>query len=163
MTTGRTDTPAGEILAMDLGRDLDGVLAVDHASFTNPWTRDMFVWEARNSDVARVYVFRHAEAVVVGYCSVWHVFDELHINNLAVLPEWRRRGVAGLLLRHALAGAAAEGAKRATLEVRASNLPARRLYERFGFRQGGLRRNYYTNPSEDAVILWYDLPAAAPA
>jgi ribosomal-protein-alanine N-acetyltransferase len=147
---------------MDLDRDLDGILAVDAASFTNPWTRDMFVWEARNSDVARLYVYRTDADGLIGYCAAWHVFDELHINNLAVLPAWRRRGVATELLRHAHELAVLGGARRATLEVRASNLAARQLYERLGFRPAGLRRGYYTNPAEDAVILWRDLVPASP-
>lgn len=153
----------GTIDRMDLTRDLDGILAVDAASFTNPWTRDMFTWEARNSDVARLYVYRSGDGEVLGYCAVWLVFEELHINNLAVLPDWRRKGVARELLQHTVGQAVGEGARRATLEVRASNLPARQLYERFGFRPAGLRRSYYTNPSEDAVILWCDLPPASAA
>lgn len=147
----------GEITAMDLERDLDGLLAVDAASFTNPWTRDMFIWEARNSDVARVYVYRVDAVGVIGYCAVWHIFDELHVNNLAVLPTWRRRGIAGELLRSALATALASGARRATLEVRESNLAARQLYEHHGFRPAGRRPAYYTNPVEDAIILWSEL------
>ena len=145
---------------MDLERDLDGILAVDRASFTNPWTPDMIAWEARNSDVARVYVCRQATGVV-GYCAAWHVFDELHINNLAVLPDRRRQGVARALLQHALSAAVQGGARRATLEVRASNHAARALYENFGFRLSGVRKAYYTTPTEDAVILWCDLPVPA--
>jgi ribosomal-protein-alanine N-acetyltransferase len=163
-----TDVPVpsrgshGTIEPMNLDRDLDGILAVDLASFSNPWTRDMFVWEARNSDVARVYVYRTLEHGVIAYCAVWHIFDELHVNNLAVLPEWRRHGVASELLGVALERAVATGARRSTLEVRASNLPARQLYERFGFRPAGLRKSYYTNPIEDAVILWCDLVPSPP-
>jgi ribosomal-protein-alanine N-acetyltransferase len=149
----------GRIEPMVLERDLDGILAVDAASFANPWTRDMFVWEAKNSDVAHLYVYRHTDGVVVGYCAVWRIFDELHINNLAVLPTWRRRGIARELLQHVLDRAAASGARRSTLEVRASNRAARELYERFGFRPSGLRKGYYTNPAEDAVILWCELTA----
>jgi ribosomal-protein-alanine N-acetyltransferase len=151
-----SDTSPGAIEPMDLDRDLDGILAVDAASFANPWTRDMFVWEARNSDVARLYVYR-VEGRVIAYCAVWHIFEDLHINNLAVLPDWRRRGIAGQLLSHALTRARAAGARRATLEVRASNLAARRLYETFGFRPAGVRKHYYTNPNEDAVILWCEM------
>jgi ribosomal-protein-alanine N-acetyltransferase len=153
----------GTIEAMVLDRDLDGILAVDAASFSNPWTREMFVWEARHSDVARLFVYRSAEDVVVGYCAVWHIFDELHINNLAVLPAWRRRRIATELLRHKLESATAAGARRATLEVRASNTAARQLYERFGFRPAGVRKGYYTSPCEDAVILWSDLSIPVPA
>jgi ribosomal-protein-alanine N-acetyltransferase len=150
----------GVLAPMVLERDLDGILAVDAASFSNPWTREMFTWEARNSDVARLHVYRGTDGAVIGYCATWLIFDELHINNLAVLPAWRRRGVAGELLQFALARAVAEGARRATLEVRASNLPARRLYERFGFRPAGVRKGYYTNPAEDALILWCELVPA---
>jgi ribosomal-protein-alanine N-acetyltransferase len=143
---------------MDLERDLDGILAVDAASFANPWTRDMFVWEARNSDVARLLVYRSAAGEVIAYCAAWHVFDELHVNNVAVRPEWRRRGIGRELLLVVFDRAHAEGARKATLEVRASNGPARQLYETLGFRPAGVRRGYYTNPTEDAVILWCDLP-----
>lgn len=151
---------AWEIGPMVIERDLDGILAVDQASFTNPWTREMFEWEAAHSDVARVYVVRAGAAGVIAYCAVWIVFDELHINNLAVLPAWRRRGVGRALLEAVLAEARRLGAARATLEVRASNQAARALYERAGFRPAGLRRGYYTNPAEDALILWCDLESA---
>jgi ribosomal-protein-alanine N-acetyltransferase len=149
-----------EIGPMAIERDLDGILAVDRASFTNPWTREMFEWEAAHSDVARVYVVRAGEAGIIAYCAVWIVIDELHINNLAVLPGWRRRGVARALLATVLAEARRLGAVRATLEVRASNQAARSLYERAGFRPAGLRRGYYTNPVEDALVLWCDLAPA---
>ena len=147
--------PAGVTVSpFDVDRDLDGVMAVDAASFVNHWTREMFLWEARNSDVARVFVARDEGGVVVAYCAVWVIFDELHINNLAVLPAWRRRGVARALLVEVLAAARREGATRATLEVRASNTPALELYGGFGFEQRGCRPRYYTNPEEDALVLW---------
>ena len=87
---------------------------------------------------------------------MWRVLDELHINNLAVLPERRRSGVAMALLERVLGDGAARGALRATLEVRRSNTPALRLYERFGFAVTAVRRGYYTNPDEDALVLWRD-------
>lgn len=148
------------IALFDLDRDLDGVMAVDAASFVNHWTREMFLWEARNSDVARVFVARD-EREVVAYCAVWVIFDELHINNLAVLPEWRRRGVARRLLTAVLAAGREEGAVRATLEVRESNLPAIALYTAFGFEPRGRRPRYYTQPEEDALILWLEGPAGS--
>jgi ribosomal-protein-alanine N-acetyltransferase len=140
---------------MDLERDLEGVLAVDAASFVNHWTREMFEWEARHSDVARVFVCRAGpDGRVIAYCAVWLIFDELHVNNLAVLPDWRRRGVASQLLDFVLRAGERAGAVRCTLEVRASNLPAIALYARFGFRERGRRVRYYANPPEDALILW---------
>lgn len=149
------------ITRLDVARDLDEVLAVDAASFVNHWTREMFLWEAEHSDVARVFVSRAPDGRLVAYCATWVIFDELHINNIAVLPEWRRRGAAGALLAHVLAAGRAEGATRATLEVRASNAAALALYTRFGFDVRGRRPRYYTNPEEDALILWRETAPAA--
>src|SRR5216683_3224520 len=82
------------------------------------------------------------------------VLDELHINNLAVLPAYRRAGIGSALLTHVLDEGARMGARRATLEVRRSNEAARQLYERFGFSVVGVRQGYYSNPVEDALVLW---------
>lgn len=120
----------------------------------------MYEWEARHSDVARLYVYCDANDTVIAYCAAWHVFDELHINNLAVRPEWRRQGVARELLTSVVERSLASGAQRSTLEVRSSNEAARRLYESFGFRLSGVRKGYYTNPTEDALILWCELGAS---
>jgi ribosomal-protein-alanine N-acetyltransferase len=139
---------------MNVDADLDGVLAIEAECFVNPWTRDMYLRELQHPSVARVFVLRMPGEPVAGFCSMWLVFDELHINNVAVRPAHRRRGAGTALLRHVLAEAARLGALRATLEVRASNQAARRLYERLGFREAGVRRNYYANPPEDALILW---------
>jgi len=143
----------------DFARDLDGILAVDEATFERPPTREAYLWEAANSDVSRFWVAREG-ARVVGYCAGWVIFDELHVNNLAVEPGSRRRGVASALLAYVLEDAAGEGALRATLEVRRSNEPARRLYERFGFSFAGVRPAYYREPIEDALVLWRHRPEA---
>jgi ribosomal-protein-alanine N-acetyltransferase len=133
--------------------DLDAVAALEAASFTNPWTREMLAHELRTSAVARVYVLRAAGRRVAAFCSCWILFDELHINTLAVDPELRRLGLATALMKHLLAVAAAEGANRALLEVRRSNAPAIKLYESLGFQVTDVRRHYYTQPVEDALIL----------
>ena len=143
------------------GRDLDEVLAIEKRCFTNPWSREMFMGELERGDVVRAFVARTAEHAVAGYCSAWLITDELHINNLAVRPECRRDGVGRALVEHALGEAAREGARRATLEVRRSNAPALRLYERLGFKAAGVRRLYYTNPHEDALVLWLELAPRA--
>jgi len=132
---------------------VDAVLAIEEASFTNPWTRDMYLGELAHRDVSFCYLARNPERLVVGFCSLWRVVDELHINNLAVAPPFRRAGVATSLLTHMIGEGARLGAVRATLEVRRSNEPARRLYERFGFSVSGIRRAYYTKPVEDALVL----------
>jgi ribosomal-protein-alanine N-acetyltransferase len=134
--------------------DLDDVLAIEEASFTNPWTREMYLAELENEGVSYVYLARNAGREAAGFCSFWRVVDELHINNLAVLPQHRRVGVATALLQHIFQEGARLGAGRATLEVRRSNDPARILYERFGFFVAGTRRGYYTKPVEDAIVLW---------
>jgi [ribosomal protein S18]-alanine N-acetyltransferase len=152
------DLASLDFVRAELTRDLDGILAVDAATFDRPWTRAMYEWEWTHSDVARFHVARHA-GTVVAYCAGWVIFDELHINNLAVDPAWRRRGVASELLRFVLEEAAGEGATRATLEVRRSNEAARQLYERFGFSFAGVRTAYYREPVEDALVLWRNGPA----
>jgi ribosomal-protein-alanine N-acetyltransferase len=135
---------------------IDAVLAIEEASFTNPWTRAMYLTELGNRSVSFCFLARDRSGQAIGFCSFWRVLDELHINNLAVLPEHRRLGVASRLLAFVLQEGARMGARRATLEVRVSNAPARLLYERFGFTVAGIRRDYYTNPVEDALILWHD-------
>ncbi len=144
-------------------RDLDGVLEVEGESFSNPWTRDMYVWELQNRSVCHIFIVRTPECPVAGFCACWLVFDEVHINNVAIRPTYRGIGMGTALLRHVLAEGRRLGARRATLEVRASNIGARRLYERLGFYVAGTRRNYYTHPVEDALILWRDDGANPPA
>jgi ribosomal-protein-alanine N-acetyltransferase len=134
--------------------DIDSILAIEQASFTNPWTREMYVAEVKNEGVSFFYLARDNGRRIVGFCSFWRVLDELHINNLAVVPEVRRLGVATALLRRVMDEAARFGIRRTMLEVRQSNAPARRLYEKFGFVVAGSRSKYYTNPTEDALVLW---------
>lgn len=140
-------------------RDLDGVLDVEAESFTNPWTRDMYAWELQNRSVCHIYVVRTPDLPVAGFCAFWLVFDEIHINNVAIRPRFRGRGMGTALMQHVIAEGRRLGARRATLEVRASNAGARRLYERLGFYVAAVRRNYYSHPVEDALILWRDEPA----
>jgi ribosomal-protein-alanine N-acetyltransferase len=137
-------------------RDLDEIVELERESFVNPWTREMFRWELENSDVSHIYVLRIDGNGLAAFCSCWLIFDELHINNVAVRTEWRGRGMATALLEHVFAEAGRLGARRATLEVRRSNATARRLYERLGFTVAGTRKEYYRNPVEDALILWRD-------
>jgi ribosomal-protein-alanine N-acetyltransferase len=133
--------------------DLDAVAALESATFTNPWTREMLERELRQSDVARVYVVRLPGYPVAAFCACWLVYDELHINTIAVDTRLRRQGVATALMRYLMAEAASLGARRTYLEVRRSNLPAQRLYERLGFTVAAVRRNYYSQPIEDALVL----------
>ena len=134
--------------------DLDALLTIEAESFTSPWTREMYVAELENVGVSFCYLARDESGHTLGFCSFWRVLDELHVNNLAVAYAYRRRGIATSLLTFVLNEGARLGAHRATLEVRRSNDAARRLYERLGFVAAGVRRAYYSNPVEDALVLW---------
>lgn len=132
---------------------LDDILEVEHGSFHNPTTREWYESELERPDVCYLFVLRTPQVSAAGFCAFWRVVDQIHINNLAVRPELRKKRLGTLLLEHVLAAARAMGAPHATLEVRRSNEAARRLYERAGFRQAGVRTSYYTSPIEDALIL----------
>jgi ribosomal-protein-alanine N-acetyltransferase len=134
--------------------DVDAVAALESASFTNPWSRDTLTWELRNSDVTRAYLLRDDDGRILAFCVCWVIFEELHINTLAVAPAERRRGLGSMLMRHTMADAGTAGVTKATLEVRASNQAALGLYERLGFTVAARRPRYYTNPDEDGLILW---------
>ena len=136
--------------------DLDGVIDVETASFHNPTTREWYESELQRPEVCYVFVVRTPQTRVAGFCAFWRVADQIHINNLAIRPELRNRGLGRVLLRRVLEEAAALGATHATLEVRRSNVAARRLYEGAGFRLAGVRPSYYTHPIEDALILSRD-------
>ena len=133
--------------------DLDAVLAIEDASFNNPTTRAWYESELQRPDVCFMYVIRVDGGDVAGFCAFWKVVDQIHINNLAIHPRFRGRGLGRVLLCEVLREAARMDAPQATLEVRRSNEAARRLYERAGFTLAGVRTSYYTNPIEDALIL----------
>jgi ribosomal-protein-alanine N-acetyltransferase len=146
-----------ERLASD--EDLDAVADLESRCFNNPWTRDMLARELAQSDVAHVFVLRLPACPVAGFCSCWIVVDELHINTLDVDIPFRRRGLGVYLMRFVIGEAVRRGVRRATLEVRESNVAARKLYEMLGFSVAGKRSRYYTLPDEDALVLWReDLP-----
>ena len=138
--------------------ELDRVADIEAASFSNPWTRDMLARELQHANITRIYVLKLADGGIAAFCACWLIIEEAHINTLAVEHSMRRQGLATALLGHVLADLAAEGARRATLEVRRSNTAALRLYERLGFIVAAIRPNYYSLPEEDGLILWrYDL------
>ncbi len=137
--------------------DLLEVLDIEVASFSMPWTEEMFTNELVGGVPGGTLVARPSalggRASVVGYVCVWVVSGELHVNNLAVHPHWRRRGIARALVQAALEHGERRGAHVAFLEVRASNVAAQRLYRDLDFEPVGVRPRYYTHPVEDAVIM----------
>ena len=134
-----------------LERDLDAVLDIERLAFATPWTLENFRFELRDNPFARNLVLRGDR--LLGYACLWVVDRELKINNVAVHPDHRRRGLGRLLVRGSLDLGEREGCDHATLEVRPSNVAARRLYEGFGFRATGHRRGYYQDTHEDAILM----------
>lgn len=142
--------------------DLDDVLAIEGASFSNPWTRDMFLRDLANSGVSYGYILRGPDGRAAAFCTIWVVVNEVHINNIAVDPAWRGQGLGQALLEYILHLWSKLGAERATLEVRRSNAAAITLYAKLGFNVAGIRRDYYTEPAEDALILWREREGGKP-
>jgi ribosomal-protein-alanine N-acetyltransferase len=153
----KDDTVAVE--PMTVG-DLPGVLAIERMSFTTSWSEANFRHEIEDNPLAWNLVGR-AQGVVVAFACAHLVVDELMINDLAVDSSVRRRGIGSVLLRHLLEGARVRGCRRATLEVRPSNAPARALYEAFGFEIVGRRRGYYADTGEDALLMARALSSVA--
>lgn len=142
--------------------DLSEIIAIERASFPSPWTENIFRGELSNQ-ISRIIVGRddisHGNGVA-GYIVYWLVADEMHLHNLAVRRELRRLRVASLLLEEAIRSAKSEGARRITLEVRRSNLPAQELYKKFDLSVKDIRPGYYGDTGEDALILWGEIDSA---
>ncbi|MBI2782047.1 MAG: ribosomal protein S18-alanine N-acetyltransferase [Chloroflexi bacterium] len=132
--------------------DLPAVHAIEKASFAVPWPSDAYRSELTTNRLAS-YIVARAEDAIVGFAGLWVMVDEAHVTTFAVDPRWRRRGVGERLLLALLDLAVARRAREATLEVRLSNMPARRLYEKYGFRPVGIRPRYYSDNGEDALIM----------
>ena len=134
---------------MDTG-DVDGVLALERSIFPNPWTEGILRDELAAK--RRTYLVAEEEGRIVGYGGIMIVGEDAHITNLAVAEEARGRGIATRIFLELAEGVLDDGAQHLTLEVRLSNLDARRLYSRFGFAPVGIRKDYYVD--EDALIMW---------
>ncbi|MDT8382759.1 MAG: ribosomal protein S18-alanine N-acetyltransferase, partial [Brevefilum sp.] len=137
--------------------DLDQVESLDRASFPTPWPKEAFLFELKENRPSVCWVAelksQGSEPMIVGSVVIWLVVDEAHIGTLAVRPGYRQQGIAQRLLAAALFECVQRGAEKALLEVRASNQPAQELYRKFGFAAVGLRRGYYQDTHEDAVLM----------
>jgi len=139
--------------------DIPSVHVIERASFTVPWPDDAYRNELLTNRLAS-YIVARSGGDVVGFAGLWVMVDEAHITTFAVDPRWRRRGIGERLLLALLELAVARRAREATLEVRLSNVPARRLYEKYGFRPVGIRPRYYSDNGEDALIMTTDVLAS---
>ncbi len=139
-------------------RDIAAVMAIERVSFPNPWHESTFRGEIQNRSISFPFVIvREEDDQVVGYIVYWQVGDEVQVNNIAVHPAFRRLGLGETLLRYAISKVKEQGATFMTLEVRRSNLAAQALYSKLGFQPLGVRRFYYSNPTEDAIVMGLDL------
>ena len=136
--------------------DIDQVYEIENLSFTTPWSRESFKSELLQNDLAR-YLVAKVNGKVAAYGGMWIVLDEAHITNIAVHPEYRGRKIGETLVKALLRMAKENKAADITLEVRASNNAARKLYKKLGFKDGGRRKGYYEDTGEDAIIMWNEL------
>ncbi len=140
-----------ELRRLTLG-DLNAIEEIERRSYPTPWSRSMFASELAKPSSVCLGAFD--EDRLVGYLIISRYVDAWHVMNVAVDPEYRRRGVATSLIERLFDVTAGDSQRGYTLEVRVSNTEAIRLYERLGFRSRGVRRAYYTDNREDALVMW---------
>ena len=136
--------------------DINHVMEVEKSSFTSPWTKEIFYQEIEKNSHAHYFVVESNEQVI-GYAGMWIVVDDAQITNIAIKPDYRGFRIGERLFQHIYQHAIQNGVKRLSLEVRASNYVAQRLYRKFGLVPGGIRKNYYTDNQEDAIIMWVNI------
>ena len=134
--------------------DLEGVLEIEVLSFPTPWSKSSFLYELLENERANYFVSKNEFEKIVGYVGMWVIFDEGHITNLATHPVYRNQGVARALLNELIHFAHQKQIRHLTLEVRRSNQLAQDLYQKMGFVHMGVRRKYYLDNKEDALIMW---------
>jgi ribosomal-protein-alanine N-acetyltransferase len=135
-------------------RDLDVVEEIERESYPTPWSRSMFDAELRKPSSLAIGAFTDEGDVLVGFAFVSRYVDAWHVMNVAVADAYRRRGIASALLERLFDVTETDPRRGYTLEVRVSNTGAIKLYERLGFEARGVRRGYYTDNREDALIMW---------
>jgi ribosomal-protein-alanine N-acetyltransferase len=134
--------------------DIDSVMDIEISSFRVPWSRQAFEQELLCNRFAHYLVARH-HGTAIAYGGMWFILDEAHITNIAVHSQYRRKGIGKLLLGQMICYARQRGIQSLTLEVRAGNREAIGLYSKLGFIQAGVRKGYYSDNGEDALIMWW--------
>lgn len=138
-------------------RDIPDVMVIEHESFTLPWTENAFHSEMTQNHFAK-YIIMEKDGAPIGYAGMWTVVDEAHVTNIAVRTAYRGQHLGERLMREIMLLAGRIGMTKMTLEARVSNTVAQSLYGKLGFRPVGLRKGYYSDNQEDALIMWCDLP-----
>ena len=135
--------------------DVDEVYIVEEDCFVDPWSKDSIRKELKNN-LAR-YLVAQLDSKIVGYVGVWFVVDEGHITNVAVHSDYRGKKIGDRLVKEMVELCKENNLVAMTLEVRASNTVAQNLYRKYGFKMGGIRKEYYSDNKEDAIIMWNQL------
>ena len=141
-------------------KDILQIAEIEKQCFTVPWSYESLCYDILENNLS-FYIVAEIDGTICGYAGIWNVVDEGHITNVAVAPMFRRKHIASALLDVLIGTCEEDGILRLTLEVRESNTPARRLYEQKGFREAGLRKGYYEDNHEDAVIMWRESAAVS--
>lgn len=136
--------------------DIDTVHLIDQQSFTDPWSKDIYYEEITKNKYAEYFVILYQEEIV-GFCGSWMVLDEAQITNIAIAPTHKGKGYGTYLFQYVINFAVLHGIKKLSLEVRVSNITAQKMYKKFGMKPGGIRKNYYPDNQEDALVLWVNL------
>ncbi|GEM05436.1 putative ribosomal-protein-alanine acetyltransferase [Halolactibacillus miurensis] len=136
--------------------DLDVVAEIEKASFPTPWSRNIYREELTENNFAHYYVIENDQGVV-GFIGAWIIFDEIQVTNFAVLPSERKKGYGRMLFQYLINKALLKGGRLMSLEVRKSNLAAQKIYQSFGLKKAGIRKRYYTDNNEDAIVMWVEL------
>ncbi|QHI72655.1 ribosomal protein S18-alanine N-acetyltransferase [Aminipila terrae] len=134
-------------------RDIKSMAELDKVCFADPWSEESFKSEIMENERA-FYIVAETDDKIVGYAGLWAVFDEGHITNVAVSPAYRRRGIGRAIITVLIETGEGNGLNSFTLEVRESNLPAQNLYKEFSFKPAGIRKGYYLDNGENAIIMW---------
>lgn len=134
-------------------KDTAEMAELDKICFADPWSEESFRQEILDNDRA-FYIVAEIEGRVAGYAGLWAILDEGHITNVAVSPEFRRKGIGRAIVGTLIEVSEENGLNSFTLEVRESNLPAQGLYAEFGFESAGVRKGYYLDNGENAIIMW---------
>ena len=137
-------------------QDVPTIVAIEEVSFPVPWSANSFVSELRDNYLARYYCLE-LSGRIIGYMGLWIVMGEAHITNIAIWPGCRGQGWGEYILKSIMHKLFSAGVQRFTLEVRVSNEPAQKLYTKLGFRAAGVRKKYYSDNQEDAIIMWASL------
>ncbi|KKI91354.1 alanine acetyltransferase [Bacillus sp. SA1-12] len=136
--------------------DIEQVYQIELNSFSAPWSKESLYYELEQNLFAKYLVVEY-EDQVVGYCGLWVIMDDAQITNIAVHPDYRGKKIGEALIRFAIQLSKEMNAKRLSLEVRVSNHIAQALYKKVGFVSGGIRKRYYTDNQEDALVMWVNL------